>query len=409
MSSRSSGSKSRDTTSKRVHEYEEDDTGIKKWCKATWYRKGKCGKTESDVIPRSWVSKSRNIVSWPPKDMNFKTAIEQCSKPIKSSDCTTLVLVRCTESVNSLEEARQLQTEEPGSSGSEGTDDDLSSKKTEVGSEFGRGQRSKQKSSTLQVYETGSHLDDTTERCGDESSENGSRQQAEETVCRVLETGLGDTSTSASELQAVAYQLDSPSCSTPSFQVHRSAITIGMKKSMGSKIFSKSVPEDQSADTDFDNFTNPEKSPESDHVSHVQALNKSASSAAEMSSARMENLLLKFVAESKVRHEEMMEKINNIDIKVNTVIKGLSKIRISGTQAGSDGTSTSLGDMTVVSSDGEQDNFCVDLPVHTVDDFWMLEEELVASSAKRTVLVSNYSAFHSSVSYCIYFPIMHFH
>jgi hypothetical protein len=43
-----------------------------------------------------------------------------------------------------------------------------------------------------------------------------------ETVCRVVETCLGDTSASASELQAVAEQLGSASSCTPSLQVHRS-------------------------------------------------------------------------------------------------------------------------------------------------------------------------------------------
>ncbi len=40
---------------------------------------------------------------------------------------------------------------------------------------------------------------------------------------------------------------------------------------------------------------------------------------------------------------------------------------------------------------GEEVKFCVDLPVHTFDDFEKLEEELKESSEKRKVLVSKHS------------------
>lgn len=71
MNARSRGAKTGDDSSKRpgvnTCEGAEDSFVENKWCKAIWYRKGKKGKTESEVIPRSWVSKSRNIVTWPPK------------------------------------------------------------------------------------------------------------------------------------------------------------------------------------------------------------------------------------------------------------------------------------------------------------------------------------------------------
>ena len=96
-----------------------------KWCKAIWYKKGRNGKTETEAIPQSGISKSRCTVKWPPKDQNFKRAIENCSAPTNYWT-KVYTLRRCTKSVNTLAEAQQLQTESSDSGASEDlyTDDE---------------------------------------------------------------------------------------------------------------------------------------------------------------------------------------------------------------------------------------------------------------------------------------------
>ena len=71
-----------------------------KWCKALWYREGKSGETRSEDVPRTWVSRTRKTIKWP-SHTNFQYA--------NIHDKWTLyVLISCTHSVDTLEEAEEL-------------------------------------------------------------------------------------------------------------------------------------------------------------------------------------------------------------------------------------------------------------------------------------------------------------
>lgn len=388
MSSRSKAYKVGDTSSKHGDTTVIDS--VDKWCKAVWYMKGKSGKTETEVIPRSWISKSRKTVTWPPKHVNFKSAIQECMRPMKSADCSTFILVSCTESVNSLDEAQQLETEAQGSSGSDDqdTDNDSDTSNQQGIDNLGRGQRSRKKSTFLEGYDTAYKPEDgSTEACGNE--EDGEQQQEADTVARVLDPGLGNTSSSASQLEMVASQLSSTI--TTRHQLNGSekerrksaVITASMRKAMSSKLPFRSVQEDDTISRS-ENTPEVEGEPPATVTMDIQKAKNTLSSTS--TGTQVDEFLVKFVAESKVRHGEVIEKIDNLERKVNTVLKALKRV-------GSENSSLSLLDTTdteILSSAEDDVKFCVDLPVHTFEDFHKLEDELEASSAKRKALVSIY-------------------
>ena len=85
--------------------------GNLKWCKAMWYKKGSSGAMECEAIPRSWVSRSQDVVRWPPSHVNYKSAILVCMYPSEPDTWTKYQLVSATSSVGTLAEAEQLETE----------------------------------------------------------------------------------------------------------------------------------------------------------------------------------------------------------------------------------------------------------------------------------------------------------
>ena len=100
----------------------------------------------------------------------------------------------------------------------------------------------------------------------------------------------------------------------------------------------------------------------------------------------MKMLLVQLVAESKVRHNEVLDKLQKLERKMNAVLKAAKKPRTSvGAEGHEDDLQINVKDVEVT-SDEEQDlevHFCVELPVHTLGDFTRLEEELGESSSKK--------------------------
>ena len=75
---------------------------------------------------------------------------------------------------------------------------------------------------------------------------------------------------------------------------------------------------------------------------------------------------------------------------MNTVVKMANKSKTSTSEWCEDVSLTRIEEFGRSSSE-ELDierQFCVDLPVHTFEDFWKLEEELESNSRKRKALVS---------------------
>ena len=275
-------------------------------------------------------------MKWPPKDQNFKRAIENCSAPTK--DWTNVyTLRRCTKSVNTLAEAQQLQTESSDSGESEElyTDDELTETPCTQSQQLGRGHREKRPPSNLVPYVQSTKVNNnpasTDSTCSSpeecDETEEGYTSEPNQSVSRVLSKTCGDTSGSLAELHRAI---------SPKMQV-------------------TSTKDVQTAVDDTDN-----------------------------------SLLVKFVAESKVRHTEVIEEMSTI----KKTIKALNKTLIAkmGRESGEDSSMSLLDSTLILGSDEEEDvKFCVDLPVHTFDDFEKLEEELKESKPKRRALVSKYT------------------
>lgn len=169
----------------------------------------------------------------------------------------------------------------------------------------------------------GYDLNDTTEVFRDETNAEGSQEEDLDTIARTLQTGLGDTSLSAPELhfvQAVAKQLVSTS----------SKESVAMKKAIGHQLKITGVPKSgtgivpvvgASYPSDDNLIANPTiHSPTCTPAKKTKPNDKSTSSAADMNFAQVENLLIQFVAESKIRHEEVLDRINRTDKTVNKVL-----------------------------------------------------------------------------------------
>ena len=111
-----------------------------KWCKAAWYLRGTGGKIESATVPREWVSRTQRLIRWPTSKINFRKAIEEClpSKP----EWQKYSLVYATNSVSTLAEANELNTEEQGS------DTDVPEERS---LDMGRGCRPRKKPRTLEL------------------------------------------------------------------------------------------------------------------------------------------------------------------------------------------------------------------------------------------------------------------
>lgn len=146
-----------------------------------------------------WVSRSRSSVKWPPSHINFKSAIEGCMTPTETDTWTLYVLISWARSVDTLEEAQQLQTD-TSESDNMTTDADESSGKDEDDTLLRRGHRARVKNRKLAEYDSGFHLGDTTEGTDEEDGE----QRHEVQVSRIIEGELGDTLGSANELEVAA-------------------------------------------------------------------------------------------------------------------------------------------------------------------------------------------------------------
>ena len=164
---------------------------------------GENGKIESEAIPRSWISKTRSIVKWPPSDINFKSAIESCVAPTQPETWTSYVLVSCTHSVNTLQEARQLETETSESENMSVDEEDFGGN-IENDTTLGRGRIIVLKNTKLADFDSDFHCDTSEATAGvDESS------RQDPSVIRIVSGELGDISRSAAELEMVAKKLSS--------------------------------------------------------------------------------------------------------------------------------------------------------------------------------------------------------
>lgn len=396
---------------------------VNKWCKASWYLKGTSGKAESEAIPRSWVSRTRGIVKWPPSHVNFKTAITLCMPPLEQDTWAVYVLISCTHSVNTLAEAQQLLTEMSDSeSDGKAHDEDLGrycSVKDGNETPHGRGLRTRTRNTKLAEYD--SHVGDTTEDTEVESE----AHRKEVLATRVIEGGLGDTSGSATQLKLAGKKLFSDDTQTQ--QSGKAKITtVAMKKMMPTNyqctdpaasaasgqpdVMSQIVDEGHSSSQGVQGTVNigldsehsdldisetftisapppPKRSAGLGQLASPSALGKSKNGA-EISDTQMKMLLVELVAESKVRHYEVLDKLQKLERKMKSAAK---KPRASeGAEGPEDDTQVE------VTSDEDQDlevQFCVELPVQTFEDFTRLEQELGESSSKRKALVSNYTEF----------------
>ena len=199
-----------------------------KWCKAMWYKKGSSGAMECEAIPRSWVSRSQDVVRWPPSHMNYKSAILACMLcPSEPDTWTKYQLVSATSSVGTLAEAEQLETEIEDVENSSDDAECATGKKGAAisGKPLGRGHRAKSKSSQLAGYE--SHVGDTTP--AEDVESDAPRKEVRPT--RVVEGDLGDTTGSAAILQKVGEQLRSAGTEQSS-ERQTAVATLAMKKAM---------------------------------------------------------------------------------------------------------------------------------------------------------------------------------
>jgi len=80
----------------------------KSWCKAAWWEKDRIN---GGTIPRSWVSKSMRTVLWPPSGTDCQKFIDMCVRPVNQQKWKMFRLKHCSHTVQSLAEARELQTD----------------------------------------------------------------------------------------------------------------------------------------------------------------------------------------------------------------------------------------------------------------------------------------------------------
>ena len=355
-----------------------------KWCKASWYRKGTSGKTESEAIPRSWVSRTLGMVRWPPSHVNFKSAIIECSPPLEADTWITYTLVSCTHSVESLSEAEQLQTEmsDSESDGKEGGG--ISKDSPPLSPSLGRGQRNRTKNTLLECYENLSDMD-TTETDGVQSK----TRQTEVVPTRVIQGELGDTSGSATQLQLISKKL----FSADSQQSGMAKITTAAMKKMMPPIYQTSSQGVNGTVTDkgLDSGDSDQDICEQSRITSVPTTKHPA----EISGTQLKRLLVEFVAESKVRHKEVLDRLEKLEKKMNAAIKAGKKPMTSVGAEGHEGDpQIHAEDMEVTSGEDSElyleQQFCVEFPVQTFKDFTRLEEQLEESKRKRKALVSNY-------------------
>lgn len=298
-----------------------------KWCKAVWYRRGSSGAQESEAIPRSWVSKSRNIIKWPPSNFNYKSAIESCmAPPPEDSNWGTYVLISCTETVSSLDEARMLTTEVSDNEGDMFSDDEVpltqrSSPSLEP--QVGRRKRT--------VTENPKYKDFV-------------RDEKSPTRKIRITRLLGEENYSTLELHRITQSSTSRESETPIRK------TTARERDSG-----------QDSDSPTQSFTQSVDRTPTGRNSCQESDTRSSSS----SLSQIQKLIIELSAQSRIRHEEIVERIDSLERTLTTMRQN------------------SVGD----DSTSEDSDITVALPVTTFAEFDRLEMEL-SDTPKRRKLVS---------------------
>ena len=323
-------------------------SGMKKWCKASWYRKGHTGKVESDAIPRTWVSRSLGVVKWPPPNVNFKYAIENCTGPKTDENWSQYKLRSCSQSFLSLAEARQVATdvEAMEEMQSDSGDDGGNVVDSDPG-ELGRGRRPKVKAKTLSGFESGT-----------DNWDDGGSDGVTAPVARLTPPAVRVTASVEKNQETIPKQLSS----------------LPTKKTMPPKPPAKPTTSSTSP-------TAPAFKKSSDST-----VNDESPPSQETAIEEIKFLVANLAAQEKVRHEELSEKLDKQDHDLKKLRKMVYtlKQKLGGDNEGEN------ADVAEIPSDEDEDlesRFSVRLPVQNFEEFEQLEEELRSSTQKRRHLV----------------------
>ena len=357
---------------------------IKRWVKATWMEKGQ---QMCDTIPRSWVSKSLSTVWWPPAKSNYKRAIDTCKMPPEGhANWSKFKLKWCSKSVDSLAEAQCIETENVDTYESSAEDELSTAKDQNSNAVLGRGFRPREKTHKLKDYDSQSPAMDTTDGTV-------SPIPTDRGVARFLTGEVGDMTASMEALNSAAQSVSSNSVLmlTPSQaqkkQMSSNSVlhtTQVQKKRMSSNdvLLTPTQPQKKQmsrqtmiAQDDTEVSSDTPVAPTQKETPEPPVAAQMAINSADVQ--QVKTLIVQLSAACKLRHDEMLHKMETMEKKIALMDRKLSAHRSSGQEA-----EKSSGEEE---DDGEP-QFCVSIPVHTFEDFNQLEEELETSKAKRRLL-----------------------